>query len=75
MASGNNGSDFRVASSCTTRNGLDEGGINHVEDREARKTTENNEIVLMTLRQTETNGETGSRQVQGAGCRAVPSSR
>lgn len=48
-------------------------GINHVEDREARKTRENNAIALTTLRQTETNGETGSRQ--GAGCKAVPFSR
>jgi len=49
-----------------TQRGLDGRGINHVEDRETRKTTENNAIALTTLKQTETNRETGS-QVQGAG--------
>lgn len=48
-----------------TQRGLD-ASINHVEDREARKTTENNTIAFMTLRQTEM-GRQGSRQVQGAG--------
>jgi len=49
-----------------TQRGLDGPGINHIEDRETRKTTENNAIALTTLKQTETNRETGS-QVQGAG--------
>lgn len=49
---------FRIASSCTARNATYERTcIKHVEDREARKTTENNAIASTTLGRTESNRE------------------
>lgn len=50
--------------------GSRQAGINQPEDREARKTTENNAIAATTLQQTGTNKETGSGvecRVQGGG--------
>lgn len=65
---------LRVASSCTARNAAYKRTcIKHVEDREARKTTENNAIASTTLKRTEINGE--REKERETGCTAAPSSR